>query len=311
MNYNEISFKYTQNADATLNSIIKRKLGSRVFISQKQAIDKSKTNMILGIYIPQFIDDSKLAKRKLRYLKFGSVGILETKKEKDNIQVLLPKTEELIERISTKMNRLVFSVESTLLQSTYQKLVKIPLVSNSLDPIRDILVEIRENNEFDMDRFIRTRGEAKAIKYIQFLEGLELIRKSENKYIAGNQFNLTQKEFKGDEKKIYNLLLAYVLKNGLAYIKEYLRLTAITPYIKLSTSYYLPSSEGGSLLSLTQNMLIQYHSNIYGGKPLERKTYTHISHMVEAGIFNKEDGKFIIGNDDVLHDVETTYAKAF
>lgn len=308
MIHNEIFFKDKTILENNLNGIIKRRIGNGVFVSQKQTVDKNRKNLILGICIPQFIDDSKTEKRIVKFLKFDSIGILEIAKETEGFQIILPSIKEVSERLSNKMSRLLFNVQATLLQTNYRKLVEIPSVQNSLTPIRDILIDLNKNHEVNIETLTKYRGEAKTKRYIQFLESLGIVRLDREKYISGNEFTHLQEMGLKDNDNLYNLLLAHVLKNGWDYMKEYLKLTAITPYIRLSTSYYIPSSENNSLLSLTQPALLHYYSNIYGVKPIERQATTQINHMVEVDIFREED-KYLRGTEDILTNVEVALAK--
>lgn len=299
-----IFFEDRKSLDKNINYLVKRKLGNGVFVSKSnEKKDNSNFEMIVGIYLPRIIDDSRTEERTVKFIKFDSIGIIEAKHEDKGFRLLMPDIEELTTRLESKMSSLVFNVQYSLLQTTHQKLVEIPIIRNSLNPIREILVQIYENGKINFEDFKKYRGERKTSNYISFLENLDIVRRNGDNIVSGNQFNIMEPMLrKQDEKKIYNILLADVLRNGFGYIKEYLKLTSITPYIRWSTSYYLPSLQTESLLSLNQRALIRNYTDIYQTKPLEGKAPNQINQLVEAGIFEKQNS-FIVGTQEIFDSI--------
>ncbi len=300
---NEIYFKDYDKLNSNLDSIIKHKLGAGIFVSDAKKFNTNKTDMILGIYIPRMIDDQKTNKRKLKFLRFDSIGILEVEKESEQFKITLPSLKELDERVSNKMSKLVYNVEATLLQNTYKKLVKIPVIQNSLNPIKEIFVELEDKGEIDLLSLQNERGEAKVARYISFLESLEFVRIEKDKITSGNKFTLLEAEIKKkNDESFHNVLLADTLKNGLGYLKEYLNLTSLTPYLKWSTSYYLRSSENKGLLNLNMENLIKNYMVVYRNKPPVRKARNQLDNLVNVGILEKE-GNLYSGMQDIFEGI--------
>lgn len=303
-NMENIFFEDRKSLDRDIGYLVKRKLGNGVFVSKAiENRESSNFDMIVGIYLPKIIDDSKTEQRIVKFIKFDSVGIIEAKHEDKGFKLLLPDIEELNTRLESKMSSLIFNVEYSLLQTAYQKLVEIPIIQNSLNPIREILVQIYENGKVSFDHFKKYRGERKALNYVSFLENLDLIRRNGDIIVSGNKFNMMEPMLrKQNTKKIYDILLADVLRNGLGYMREYLKLTSIMPYIRWSTSYYLPSHQTESLISLSQRALIRNYSDIYQTRPFEGKASNQINRLVSVGIFEK-DNNFIVGNQEILNSI--------
>lgn len=309
-NLNCVFFENKQSLDNNLNSLLKHRLGYGVFISRTVDCETGGIDKILGVYIPRIIDDCKTGNRVIKFLRFDSVGLLEIKHSDNGFKLFLPSIEELNAKLTNKMSNLVFSVESSLLQNTYQRLVEIPVINNSLNPIREILIQLYDNNVINFYDFLKYREERKVLAYVSFLENLELVRRDGNNIIAGNRFTLMEEMLKKeDERKIYDTLLADVLRNGFDYIREYFKLTSLTPYIRWSTSYYLPSIQSRTCLSLNQNALMNHYYQIYQIKPKEGKISNQISHLVRVGILNKEDN-FITGNKDIIDKLSPIMTKA-
>ncbi|MCL4379666.1 MAG: hypothetical protein M1160_03570 [Candidatus Marsarchaeota archaeon] len=299
-----IHMKSVQEIDEKLETQMRHRLGHGIFISQKP--DSKQAYGVVGLCIPEIIDDSKTNKRIVKVLKFDSIGTFEIKKEREEYDVLLPRFAELYKNVTMRTNILIANVETSLLEKTYEQLLQIPSIQNAVTPMRVILNDIRTRNEFNFNEFKRERGAKKAIQYMEFLKDLDLIRIENGKIVGGNQFIEFEKDLKSKGgKEMFDRLLAYILKNGLPYINEYLHLTSIKPYIKWVASYYFPSAEAGKLLSLNRLGLIQNFANIYnmGVLPPHSTASNQIGYLVDyAKIFDEESG-YLIGNEDVLKNV--------
>jgi hypothetical protein len=292
------------NLERDLDNIVKNRLGYGVYVSKYPTPDSP--IVVLGVNIPKIIDDSKTEERTIRFLKFDSIGAFEVEKENQMLKVILPDVERLKLTVSDKMSKLVFGVERSLLEETYHKLVRISFVQMALNPIQEVLVSLYESGgELSIERLYRYREKIKMDKYLSFLERLELIRNNKGSIVCGNKFNIMEAEIKKakkDEQALYNALLADVLRGGFSYISEYLRLFSILPFIRWSTSYYMPSIERQELFSMDEPALIKSYRKIYVKKPLEIKATNHINELVSVGILHRE-GRFLNGDEGIFKGV--------
>ena len=302
---NKYYFESRSKLEHDIKYIVKQRLGNGVYISGYT--NKEKNELSLGVYIPKIIDDSKTLERRIRFLKFDPIGLMKIEKDKDRLEVILPDLEFLKETTTDRMSKLIFSVERSLLESIYHKLVKIPLVQSALNPLGEILIEVYDSpkNEVSIEKFLRYREVGKLKRYLSFLERLELIRISENSIVYGNRFQVIEDKLKTDNEsneKIYNALLADVLEGGFRYISEYLRLTAIKPFLRWSTSYYLPSLENEGLMLLDKSALINNYWGLYHKRPLEAKATSQLNHLVDAEVFKREGG-YLRGTQEVYKNI--------
>lgn len=293
-----ISFRDEETYKTELQHVIKSKLGNGVFVS-KSPQDKNFEG-IIGTYVPEIIDDSKRDERIIRFLKFNSIGTFEIKRINKSVSIFLPDRNELSRNITNEISKLRFNVEMALLQKTYNKLVGITPVLNALTPIKAILDDLHLHNEASFKDIEKDRKD-RALKYVNFLESLALVERENDKLTQGNQFKYFEAELKNKSKKdFYTALLAYILENGIGYIREYLSLTAITSYIRWQTSYYLSASEKGALLYWNRKDLIQNRNELYKIRPISFNSASNqITNLVDAEIF-EDDGEYISGKEDIL-----------
>lgn len=308
----EIYFKTKDSIKTNLVQLVKNRYGFGVFIKDLD-LSKNSIDVPLGVYIPRIIDDTSRDQRTVKFLEFNSIGKLQIEKEKDTFKVALPNSNEIHDRIKGKMAKLLFGVETSLLETTQDKLIKISSVRLALNPIREILNEIKSKNEINLSTLLKYRDEKKVRRYISLLESLDLIKKSSKSDVIfeqGNNFIELEKDLvEHGERRLYNKLLAHTLKFGYGYIKEYLKLTSIIPYIRLSTSYYLPASESESLIMLKREDIFDNHASIYGIRPFETRASNQISQLIDDAEIFGEENNFIVGKQDILDDAHSAFVK--
>lgn len=96
-------------------------------------------------------------------------------------------------------------------------------------------------------------------------------------------------------------MLSEILEVGYGYIRDYLHLTQIIPYLRVSNSYFLPSRYSGDLLHLTAEELRKHYRFYYRvTKPL-LKIKGQIDDIVDADIFERED-EMIVGKESIFQD---------
>jgi hypothetical protein len=289
---------------------IKLLLGRGIFIS-KEIKEGNSINLILGFTLPNVIEDSKTKSRVVNFLRFPSITLAEAKIEEDKVVLTVPTIEELNVRINDKTLSLVFGIERSLLNSLNERLVNIPTVKNSLNPIRQAIVEIYEKNSLDINEFKKGRTEKKVYRYLNFLQDLELISIKDKRYaVPGVRFEWIRERLRGkSENYINNILLADVLHKGFDFLRNYLNLTTIVPYLRLATSYYLPSAEKSELLYLNQTSLINKYSDIYNQKINRVTANSQINYLTEVDILKREDN-FLYGEENVLKTVQTSMVRS-
>lgn len=303
-------FKDRNELNSRLLPSLKHNLGYNVFISSESDLEKDEDFILLGASIMDIIDDSKTDERILRFARFDSISAAEIRKEQTAYRVILPYTDEIAKEVLNRQSKLIGNVEKTLLSDIYSKLAQITQIQNSLNPIGTILNDLRINNESSIEKLTRDRDEKRVVKYLEFLKSINLVELDNGKIDQGAQFMEFNKQLKNKSlKELYDRLLTYVLQTGTDYLRDYLNLTSLTTYIRWTTSYYLPSSEVGNLLSFSHNALMQNRSNIYRERYLsEVKASSQITNLVHADIL-EEDGKYLVGKENILKNTESVVHK--
>ena len=158
---NEYQFESKSQLERDIKHIVKQRLGNGVYVSGYA--NKEQNSLLLGVYVPKIIDDSKTFERRIRFLKFDPIGLMEIEKDNNKLKIVLPDIEFLKETVANKMSKLVFSVERSLLEKTFHNLVRIPLIQSALNPLGEILIGVYDSykNEIAIEKFLKYREESK------------------------------------------------------------------------------------------------------------------------------------------------------
>ncbi len=290
-----------------IGEIVRRQIGNGVFVSKKSSVDDT-TNYILGINIPRMIEDSRSGEARLKFIRFNNISTLEVNKKNDIFMGKIEERDAISQSVETKLSTLVFDTENVLLTTIYDKLANISLIQNSLNPAKEILSVIHKKGGLTFLEMKAGRSEKKVVNYIKLLEDLELIRKSGDRYVEGNKMIQMEKALgKEDLPQIYTKFLSVIIERGYGYVKEYLKLTSVTPYLRWSAAYYFPSAQFNSPLYLTEEAIGAHYYKIYGvEKPLLKMT-NQINQLVGVGIL-KRDNSYLYGDKEIFSQVYDRYS---
>ena len=296
----QLSFDTQREFENNINFIIKRKMGNGIFISNKIAIDSDTSNYILGAYVPKLIEDMKLNERKLKFLRFNKVSTIEVNKDGSRVVALFGKRDDLCDEIYNKISSLIFSVENALLDNVYENLVKIPLVQTSLNPIKEIFINIHKVGFVTLNQLEKGRKPEKVRRYVKLLEDLDFIRIEGDKYVEGNKMVAVREMIsEQDYKSIYNKLLSIVIQQGYGYIRKYMNIMSITPYLRWITSYYYPALQYSGLINLNDKAMTGYYKEIYNISQNPIRARNQINHVIDADVLERE-GSYIVGKEETF-----------
>lgn len=281
------AFKTMPELDS-MQYLAKRQIGSGVFVSKKAVVDNKAINYMLGVNIPRVIEDSRSGEIRLKFIKFDNVSTIEFLK-KDDVFTTKINRDKIADSVNNRLLSLVFETENVLLSKIYDKLAKIPSVQNSLNPVKEILNGIHEKGGLTFLELKAGRNEKKVLSYLRLLEDLELIKKCGDRYVSGNKMIHIEKELGKDTEKIYTRFLSVVIESGYGYIRNYLKLASITPYLRWSTAYYMTSIQFQKPLYLTEEKINKYYYNIYGVRKPLLKSSGQINQLVSVGILRREN----------------------
>jgi len=196
---------------------------------------------------PIMIKDDKAPETKLHLLKVDHLGAISVDKEFKIIQGKTTSREECVENLKLFFKLWLKRAEEIIVSSSAETLVNVSRFRHYFDPIDAILVSLCDYGKLTTEEIELARSSERLTKirlYLELLEGLEIIRKSEDGYVAGNVFVSIRENLQNfDEQIIRNTLLAYIIKERYPTLRDVFRLTILEPTIHIDSCIYLPEME--------------------------------------------------------------------
>jgi hypothetical protein len=295
-----MSLRQTDRAQVgPLLSYLRQRFGPYVFISDYERDTKT---VSLGIEIHEItLDHSKENKSTINYVPIEDVASITWSRVGGRVKIsglTLPQfTKKVQERYTTITER----SHKALLPSLYKRLVTISDVDVNMRPLRKILIGITRTGSYAPDSFHKPPEKAEQVRnYFTLLSDMDYIRRENGGYVAGpGMKHLQATELEPHE--LYQYILADVLKEHSQYLKEVLRWTMITPFLRWSHSYYRPALSAKSLLTLERSELASYYNMFYGPWHVSPDDESQIDSVVQARILAYMKGQpYIHGYQPIL-----------
>ena len=283
-----------------LLTYLRQRFGPYVYISDYEQDTKT---AYLGIEIHEIIlDHSEDDKSTINYVPIDNVASVAWSKFGNKFKIsglTLPQfTKKVQERYSTITER----SHKALLPSLYRRLVTISDVDVNMRPLKKILVGITRNGMYSPESFHKPPEKAEQVRnYFTLLADMNYIKREDGHFVEGpGMKKLNASEIEPYE--LYEQILADVLKEHSQYLKEVLRWTMITPFLRWSHSYYRPALSANSLLQLDREELESYYNMFYGPwKVSADEDVTQIDAVVQAKILGYMKGQpYIYGYQQIL-----------
>jgi len=274
---------------------LKDKFGPGFYVSKVQKSDV-RVKCKVATSIPEVIDDSKTGERLVKFHNFDPVFIADVSILPKGVRVTLPNRDSAYEELKALMQTTTLRSEGALLRTLHERLVHIPLVDTALTPIREIVKRLHSEKEVLLKDVAQVRGKEKALRYLSFLQGLELVRKTNgDRYVPGIAFFAHEAKFL-KEDGLYDAILAQVLQQGYHYLAQYLRLSQIVPFIRVSNSYFLPARIVRRLLYMRKDDFKSKYSNYYGRPKTVHRLFEYVDQVRRVRVFDPDERDFIVGD---------------
>jgi len=279
--------------DSKLDYIVKREISPSLFItSDSHKLDRNTRLYEIGNCYPKMIWDYEKNLAIYRFLNIYSIGTIRVKKiDSNHTEIKIPSIDKLREKFQEKMGAIHQKSEIVLLQTIHDYLVKIPSVELSMNRIWRILEQIHTHGEINISYNFGYKDYERTQKYIHLLKEIDFIDIKNNKIVpaieleAIRSLNLT-------DKKFHQKILSSVLKKGFPFIKDYLHILMIDPFLRLSNSYYLPSHQVNKLLEFGSGEFRESLYEVYNTRKSRSVIENQLTYMTECGIFEKTGNRW-------------------
>jgi hypothetical protein len=252
---------------------------------------------------PIMIKDDKAPETKLHILKVDHLGAIYVDTD---LKIMLDKTTSIdvcVENLKLFFNLWLKRAEEIIISSSAETLVNVSRFRHYFDPIDAILVSLCDYGKVSNEEIASSRSSERLRKirlYLELLEGLEIIRKREDGYVAGNAFSsIKEKRPSLSEQEFRNILLAYIIKERYPTLRDMFRLTILEPTIHIDNCIYLPEMEEESTLHRTIESIDNDYKEYYNKRMPILDLRLNLRRLENAKAIER-DGNHYFGNEMLL-----------
>ena len=138
------------------------------------------------------------------------------------------------------------------------------------------------------------------------LEGLEIIRRSEDGYVAGNAFvSIRDNRPEYTEEELRNLLLSYIIKERYPTLRDVFKLTILEPTIHVDNCVYLPEIEEENSIYRTVESIGKDYREYYNKRISTLSLRLNLRRLENVKAIER-DGKHYFGNATLLKQMINT-----
>lgn len=260
-----------------------------------------------GLYVsnlrsdyPFKIKDDKPPQRKsLHVLKIENLGFIALDNDGRIVKDRTTSRDECLRRLDLFFRMWKRRAEQIVVSASADELVKISRFNHFFDMIDEILFSLWDyRHVYDQEiNFERLSSRRKRMRlYLGLLEGLQVLRKSENGYEEGNLAVTLRKEYPSSEEKFRDAIISTILRERYVALRDVFKLTIFEPTIHVDNCIYLPEME-------TEQPIYRVKESI------ERDYYDYYQHKISPMVLNRilkqllsvkaidREGKHYFGNE--------------
>lgn len=251
---------------------------------------------------PLVIQDDRIPdKRIIRVLKIDSLGTVSFNRNSEIIKERTTSREDCIKNLRLFFELWKERAEEIVVAVTSDNLVRISRLRHFFDPIDSVLIYLWDSNmihdeEIKTARLVQRRKKMRL--YLELLEGLQIVRRVEDGYVAGNLFVSTRQE-EPNEEKFRDAVLSLIIRERYPTLRDVFHLTILEPTIHIDNCIYLPELESGEIIYRVSHSIARDYKYYYRKRinPLDLKLT--LRRLENAEAINRE-GNHYSGNDVLL-----------
>jgi hypothetical protein len=251
-------------------------------------------------------DDRYPQERTLRFLTLRGLGTVKVSENLSPNSINATPRIDLVENLNgylklwqERTNRVIIKASSLNLAKTNAAQIflgKIGVIISRLER-KDII----RNGEIDN---FTEREAAKIRRYLELLEGLEIVKRNENGYSYGNMYASLCYEAQKHQVDLNTAILSYIIKNRYPALKETFGITHLESIVHIDSLYYRPALEADDLIYWKYESFEEHCNMLYGyNSKLTFKLPYILNELVKTQALKCED-KLYFGNQDLWKEMK-------
>ena len=197
--------------------------------------------------------------------------------------------------------------ERIIVKASSDNLAKINEARWVLGKIGTIISRLKLNNVIlDSElNALPTKEAGKLRRYLQLLEGLDIVNHKDHGYSYGNMFTELSVKAKNDFEKLSTAILSYIIKERYSALRETFGISQLETFVHVDSCYYRPALEAERLIYWNANSFTEHVTMFYGNKPKVHFRLPYIlEELVNVKALEHED-QFYFGNKELFKEMQT------
>lgn len=255
-------------------------------------------------HYPVTIRDDRGNRRSVRYVEIPYLGEIVLNDELHLDRSGTTSREDVNSRIGEFLRLWTESAENLVLSATSDKIAKLDLVPYVLNPIKVIVTQLWNHDRIDEVEIDAAQSKTRAARYRQYLsllEGIDLVRKHEDTWYPGDDFNKVQSQISklnNGMTRIFSIILARRYSS----LKQVFDITNLERIIKIENSVYLPEIEEQNGLFRDAKSIGADLARFYDDKVNHLEIESILVSLNDVGVV-EEDNDLYAGVDKIRSDI--------
>jgi len=276
--------------------------GNLISIGEPRFDERAKTwSAELKSDYPHVVHDDRSPNERI--LKFLSLRRLGEIKFGENLQPIESTTsrETCIKNLTAFLAMWRERAERIIVMVSSDQLARINEAQRVLAKVGMIISNLlhRERISEEDIAFFPPKQERKMIRYLRFLEDLDLVRKIDGGYTYGNLFSELQVQTQGNIPEFYTAILSHIIRTRYSALRETFNISQLEPFVHVDSCYYRPTLEAEKILYLTSDSIINHYTKFYRSRKSPMRIRYILEELVNAKALERED-KYYFGNEELF-----------
>lgn len=296
------------SATETIQRFAHGEYGQNIFVDPPLFDSESKTYYSnIRSKLPVFIHDERFpGKYNVRVLKLDSLGKIYLNEKLELIPGLTTRRNKCYENLENLIKIWRYRIENIVVTSSSMEFAKIKEFRNHFGKIRQIidhLIEFGEIRDIDIRLHNSKEDQLKLIQYLGLMEGIDLVRKAETRYLMGNELIGLRKEIK-DRDELETILLSYIIKNRYLTLKNAFNLNRLERTIAIDNVIYYPEIEMQGSVYQKRGLIERSYKYHYNKKLNPLRLTRILANLERCGAIRREDNVYF-GQDHLREEMVT------
>jgi hypothetical protein len=255
---------------AKAEEIIYNRIGTNVAPGKPEYVQekgKGFWSVPLEVDLPRVIEDKRTGKLNYVVFHLGNLGLLQID-DRTLQPTETPKRSDLNSAIEEKLLHIRNQVENLLLQTASLQFARLVSIKHMMTPLSNLITSVLKHDSYNIPETQATWRSVLA--YAKFLEKKGFILRDGNEVRPSAILQELYQKVGADIDSTLEYVLTDVIKNNYETVYKDFRVTALSPYVQISSSYYDYALSAHDLIALSEDDLWDAYSTLYGSTSTKR-----------------------------------------